>query len=534
MDPARLRGRLTIAFVTQQWAGARGLDRLTQHLKADEAVFVGRVRRPGRPAGGAAQRGQGAQQRQEAAASAVQAKPGGGVVIVGSEAEGSLAAEIAAAAKGRGITVQSGVSVPVRVPDLPSRVAHLAIATDWATTPAETGDFADLRDLVAVLENYAQGSMSTPASGEVPAWQAADMWKRPTVAPSNVTILSRLVEAYGMSGYEGSVREAITSLLPPWAKPESDAKGNLILRVAGKKPGSKAPRITFVAHDDELGYEVTGITGDGRLLVTTRGGGIVYFFAGHPVLVHTAGGVRAGVMELPPNWEASDFEWPRGQAAAGEAQLRVNVGARTVAQVAELGIKEKDWITIPKKYRPLYGTRANGRSFDDRVGCTALIAAAWALGPELMDRDITFVWAVEEEIGLRGARVDAENAAQRGEAPDFVFAVDTFVSGDAPLESPRFARAPIGKGFVIRAVDGSNITDRQYVDKLIALARANAIPVQYGVTGGGNDGSVYLRYGAVDIPIAWPLRYSHSPGEVIDTRDVDALARIVAAIARVW
>ena len=58
--------------------------------------------------------------------------------------------------------------------------------------------------------------------------------------------------------------------------------------------------------------------------------------------------------------------------------------------------------------------------------------------------------------------------------------------------------------------------------------------MQYGVTGGGNDGAVFLRGGTVDIPIAWPLRYSHSPGEVIDLRDLDTLARIIAAISRSW
>ena len=112
--------------------------------------------------------------------------------------------------------------------------------------------------------------------------------------------------------------------------------------------------------------------------------------------------------------------------------------------------------------------------------------------------------------------------------------MDTFVSSDSPLESPRFADAPIGKGLVIRAVDNSNIVARQHVDRLVKLARASSIPVQYGVTGGGNDGAVFLRHGAVDIPIAWPLRYSHSPGEVIDTRDLDALARIIAVLARSW
>jgi putative aminopeptidase FrvX len=87
---------------------------------------------------------------------------------------------------------------------------------------------------------------------------------------------------------------------------------------------------------------------------------------------------------------------------------------------------------------------------------------------------------------------------------------------------------------VIRAVDNSNIVPREQVERLVQLARANRIPVQYGVTGGGNDGSAFVRYGAVDIALGWPLRYSHSPAEVIDTRDVDALAQIVAAIAKSW
>ena len=112
--------------------------------------------------------------------------------------------------------------------------------------------------------------------------------------------------------------------------------------------------------------------------------------------------------------------------------------------------------------------------------------------------------------------------------------MDTLVSSDSPLESKRFGDAEIGKGFAIRAVDNSNIAPREWVEKVVKLAHANQIPVQLGVTGGGNDGATFVPYGAVDIALGWPLRYSHSPAEVIDTRDVDALARIIAVIARSW
>ncbi len=141
-----------------------------------------------------------------------------------------------------------------------------------------------------------------------------------------------------------------------------------------------------------------------------------------------------------------------------------------------------------------------------------MIEAVEALGPDAGERQVTFIWSTEEEVGLKGAAAAAERMAKDGTSPDFVFAIDTFVSSDSPIESKRFADAEIGKGFVIRAVDNSNIAPREYVDRVVKLAQENKIPVQYGVTGGGNDGAVFVRYGAVDVPLSWPLRYSHSPG----------------------
>jgi putative aminopeptidase FrvX len=268
--------------------------------------------------------------------------------------------------------------------------------------------------------------------------------------------------------------------------------------------------------------------------VLSRGGGLSEFFGGHAALVHTAAGLRPGVLELPAGWDAPGFVWPSGPPPGETTRWRVDTGARSAAEAEQLGIKVGDAVSVPKKYRRLFGTRVSARSFDDRVGCAALVAAAWSLGPTLPGREVTLIWSTEEEVGLRGALAAAQRLSGEGRIPEYVFAVDTFVSADSPLESKRFADAPIGKGFVIRAVDNSNIASRELVDRLVGLARANRIAVQYGVTGGGNDGAVFLRYGSTNVPLGWPLRYSHSPGEVIDTRDLQGLARIVAAIARNW
>ena len=115
--------------------------------------------------------------------------------------------------------------------------------------------------------------------------------------------------------------------------------------------------------------------------------------------------------------------------------------------------------------------------------------------------------------------------------PDVVFPVDTFVSADSPIETGRLGASRLGNGAVIRAVDHSNVTPRGAVRRVIGIAERREIPLQYGATGGGNDGSVFVSVGAVDVPIAWPLRYSHSPAEVADLDDYRALARLIVALA---
>jgi putative aminopeptidase FrvX len=72
------------------------------------------------------------------------------------------------------------------------------------------------------------------------------------------------------------------------------------------------------------------------------------------------------------------------------------------------------------------------------------------------------------------------------------------------------------------------------VDSLVAVARARHLPLQLGTTNGGNDGSAFSDWGVPDVPIGWPLRYSHSPVEVVDLRDVATLARLVGALAEAW
>jgi putative aminopeptidase FrvX len=357
--------------------------------------------------------------------------------------------------------------------------------------------------------------------------------QRPATAPSPETILKQLTETYGVSGgHEEHMRDAVSALLPAWAKPETDDAGNLILHWngGGSAAGKKSPSIAVVAHMDEIGYEVHAILPDGRLELESKGGGVLAYFLGHTALVHSARHVWPGVLELPEGWDKPDFQWSRNP----RQMFYMDIGARNGDDITALNIKVGDFVTIPKQYHKLMGRRASARAFDDRVGCTALVAATWALGQNLKNRDVTFIWSTSEELGLLGAAAAAKHMAADGKAPDYVFAIDTFVSADSPIESKRFGDALLGQGFVVRAVDNSNVVPRELGARVVAMARTAAIPAQYGVTGGGNDGAAFLLYGSTDIAMGWPLRYSHSPAEVIDVRDVEALGKIITTIAQSW
>jgi len=328
--------------------------------------------------------------------------------------------------------------------------------------------------------------------------------------------IAPLIESYGVSGSEAPVRETVKRLLPSWAQTETDTAGNLWVRV-----GRGDPVVVIVAHLDEIGFRVDTIRDDGTLVLRTRGGFFPSLFEAKPALVH---GERS---DVPGIFLPRDTGFTR----RAPPPLRVSVGTTTRAATEALGVQIGQTITMPKQYVRLAGTRATGRSFDDRVGSAALALALRHLDRAKLKHQVIFIWSTREEIGLEGA---AAAARALGTTPRRVHAVDTFVSADGPLELSNFAVAPLGAGAVARALDNSSITPPAYVDSLSAVARLRGVALQVGTTNGGNDGSTFTPYGVVDVPIGWPLRYSHSPAEVIDLKDLVSLADLIRAIAEDW
>jgi putative aminopeptidase FrvX len=335
-------------------------------------------------------------------------------------------------------------------------------------------------------------------SGDPPA--------QPAPEKGSLTFLIRqLSELYGVSGAEDGVRDWIQKQLPAWAHDRTtvDGHGNLVVQLGREE----RPGAIFIAHMDEIGFEITRDAIDRFVPAESRGGGMADLFAWHPFWVHTA------THRLP---------------AVMTRHGSLDIGTASHDESAR--VSGHDTATVRKQFRRLLGGRVTARSLDDRIGCAALLAVLQALDPAQVKQldqlsPVWFVFSVAEEAGLIGARSIAERTS-----PDRVYPVDSFVSSDSPLEEKHIANARLGEGFVVRAMDTSGITPRDAVARIEDLARRNNIPYQLGVTAGGNDGSTFVAHGAVNIPLSFPLRYAHSPGEVADLRDAEALRQIITAL----
>lgn len=446
------------------------------------------------------------------AAAAAHPAPGGSVVV---------AFAVQTLQNGRpGVAALSALHGPF------TAIREATLPTLYRGTPVETVSLDSAGALAADLAHWI-GESASLAAGATGAPPARPTTERRVAATYPATaegrlaeaqdVVATLVERYGVSGAEEPVRDAVAGMLPAWAKPTTDSAGNLWLKV-----GRGDPLVVFVAHLDEIGYRVDSIRADGTLALSRRGGFFQSLFEGQAALIHAPRGDIPGVF-LPRDSAMGTMHEPRSVSAS--------VGAASPAAAAALGVAPGQYVTMPKAYTRLAGTRATGRSFDDRVGAASLVLAVRHLNRALLRHAVVFLWSTREEIGLEGARAAA---AALGTTPVRVHAVDTFVSSDSPLETQTFADAPIGRGAVARALDNSSVTPAAVVDTLARVARARGLALQVGTTNGGNDGAMFVPYGVVDVPIGWPLRYSHSPAEVIDLRDLVSLADVVRAVAEEW
>lgn len=320
--------------------------------------------------------------------------------------------------------------------------------------------------------------------------------------------LQELNACFGPSGEEEEIRECIRRIAPGRIdEVRVDALGNLILRRKGS-----GPKVLFAAHMDSIGLIVTHIEKEGFLRFGNIGGLVAENIL--HATVRFKNGVRGTIV---PDQSAD-----RTKLSLND--LYVDIGAESEQQASSL-IRIGDTAVYDAPAN-LAGGRIISPYLDNRISCIALLGAMEQIDESA--NDLYFVFTVQEEPGLRGAKPAAFEID-----PDYGIVCDVTPAGDQP-GSKHYGSSSLGGGAAIKVMDTSVICHPDMVDRLRALAEAGNIPYQNDVIvrGGTDAGPIHTTRGGVQTGgISVPCRYIHTPQEMADAEDVTHCASLMAAFA---
>jgi putative aminopeptidase FrvX len=333
-------------------------------------------------------------------------------------------------------------------------------------------------------------------------------------------LLEEMIRIPGVSGYEDDIREYIRAKLKAMKLPsEEDNIGNLTVTI-----GSKGPHIVFIAHMDELGLIVTTMEDDGSLRIRKVGGIDDRTLVGRVVEIKTQKGIVTGVLGLKPPHLMTESD--DRKKVVGWEDVRVDVGTRSRKETERLGVRVLDPMVLKKDISYLGKDVMCARGIDDRAGCAVLLDAVEGLKGRNLPARLSFVFSVQEEIGLRGAKVTGFSLR-----PDYVFAIDTMTTTDAPMQGSTYEKILIGAGPAMRMFDHAAIASPKLRKLVEEVARKARIDIQYGSGGGGTDGAAIQEFGALIMPLGIPMKYTHSPTECASLEDMRNLSRLLVKIA---
>jgi putative aminopeptidase FrvX len=340
-------------------------------------------------------------------------------------------------------------------------------------------------------------------------------------------ILKQLSEAIGVSGDEGAIRQIILEAIQDHVTDITvDSMGNITAFKEGTgKPDAngKRSRVMLDAHMDEVGFMVTGHDSNGLLRFTNVGGIDDRILPGLRV--------RVGEKAIPGVILWTPIHFNREQNVVKMKNLRIDIGATSKSQ-AEGMAKTGTRLTFDSEFTEFEGGMMRGKAFDDRVGCSVLVDVLQGGDYPV---DIVASFSVQEEVGLRGAKVASQRLL-----PDVAIALEGTTAHDLPnpLADPddptrTNPACVIGKGPVLTVMDRSMITPPQLVRFIRKTADDNDIPYQLKTAlGGGTDaGAIHQTNGGVpSAVISMPCRYIHAPRAMMHRDDYDNDVKLVQAI----
>ncbi|MCT4605706.1 MAG: M42 family metallopeptidase [Marinisporobacter sp.] len=313
----------------------------------------------------------------------------------------------------------------------------------------------------------------------------------------NNTLLKRLTEEYGPSGNEEKIRDLIQAEIKNHVDEiKIDKMGNLI---AIKKGSGK--RVMLASHMDEIGVIITGITDDGFLKFSNIGGVSPYISLGQRVIFSDG---TIGIMGMEHLEDIKKLKLEKmyidiGAKSKEEASKKVNIGA--VASFHNSFTSLNDFITA--------------KALDDRIGCFIAIETIKSL--KNSPNELYFVFTVQEELGLRGAKTAAFSVD-----PDLAIAIDVTSTGDTP--KAKHMAVKLGNGPAVKIKDKSLLSHPAVKNLMIHTAKENQIPYQLEVLefGGTDSGAIHLtRSGVPSGVLSIPCRYVHTPSEMVSKKDVE-------------
>ena len=336
-------------------------------------------------------------------------------------------------------------------------------------------------------------------------------------------LLSDLLRAAGPPGAESAPVGVWRDAAASFATVATDPMGTPTALVDGTADG---PTLAIVGHIDEIALLVSHITDDGFLKVVASGGWDAQVLVGQRVEVLTAAGPIPGVVgRKPPHL----MEEEDRKKAVQLKRLHVDIGARDGEQAREL-VQIGDQIVIAGEPVELPNGRLASRSLDNRLGTyIALEVARRVAESGGAQGAVVAVAAVQEEIGALGA-----GTATYGLEPDLAIAVDVTHATDAPgVEPDEVGHHPLGSGPVLTR---GPIPHPGLFERLRKVADDSDIPFTIEAEGRSTytdaDAIHLSRRGVPVTVVGIPLRYMHSPVEVVELADVEAVVALLTAFAK--
>jgi endoglucanase len=335
--------------------------------------------------------------------------------------------------------------------------------------------------------------------------------------------LYKLVTAAGPSGYEQAPAAAFREAAAAFAEVTFDSVGSTVARVPGTGGG---PSVAVIGHIDEIGLIVHHIDDDGYLWFTGVGGWDPVILVGQRVELATRAGRIAGVVGKKPIHLMREDDRKKVPQLK---DLHIDIGAADGDEARRL-VRIGDVAVIAAEPLELPNGRYVSRSFDNRIGCYVALEAARLVNESGgAPGDVYAVAVAQEEITFGGARTTAFSLQ-----PDIAIVVDVTFATDQPgIDEKELGRHRFGSGGVINR--GSTM-DPQVFELLHAAGEAEGIPFTVSAssraTGTDADAFHISRGGIPTGVVSVPLRYMHSPVEMVQLDDVNSAAKLIAAFAR--